>query len=65
MAATAILPALVALAGDRGRLPWLQWAAVPVGLLTGIVLWRHLGRRAATRLDERQVGALRLLAGAP
>lgn len=54
VALTAAPTLLVLLAG------W-QWAAVPVGLLTGTALAVGLGRRATARLAQRQVGLLATL----
>ena len=41
------------------------WLALPVGALTGAVLALWLGRLAVTRLTDRQVSILRVLAAAP
>ena len=43
---------------------WLTWAAVPIGLATGAALAACLGGLAVTRLQNRQVRILRVLADA-
>ena len=48
--ATAAPPVLVAYLGDRLEVPALSWAAVPVGVLTGVWLAIGLGRLAYRRL---------------
>jgi ABC-2 type transport system permease protein len=55
VALTALPPLLVLLAG------W-GWAAVPIGIVTGLVLGIWLGRRAIIRLDRLQVRMLTVLA---
>jgi len=45
-----------------GLLAGWRWAAVPVGVLTGVVLALELGRRATARLARRQVELLTILA---
>jgi putative Ca2+/H+ antiporter (TMEM165/GDT1 family) len=57
VALTALPAALVLVAGGG-------WLAVPAGILTGTVLAVWLGRLAAARLDEHQVGILHTLAAA-
>jgi hypothetical protein len=41
------------------------WLALPFGVVTGAVLTLWLGRLAVTRLTDRQVSILRVLAAAP
>jgi ABC-2 type transport system permease protein len=57
VALTALPTVLVLVAGGG-------WLAVPAGILTGTVLAAWLGRLAATRLNEHQVGILHTLATA-
>jgi uncharacterized membrane protein YfcA len=54
----------VILAGWLWHARWLSWAALPVGLASGLALLAWLGRRARTRLDRDQVRVLRVLADA-
>ena len=61
---TALPPALTLLAAAHWQLPWLTWAAIPVGIATGLTLTRTLGSRAITKLAHRQVPMLRTLADA-
>jgi ABC-2 type transport system permease protein len=61
---SAVPPALVLLAGQLAQLAWLRWAAVPVGLATGIAAACGLGGLASRRLAARQVAILQLLAEA-
>jgi len=61
---TALLPVAVLVSGWLGHQAWLTWAAVPVGLATGAALTAWLGGLAVSRLRNRQVGILRLLADA-
>jgi ABC-2 type transport system permease protein len=61
---TALAPAAVILAGWLWHARWLSWAALPVGLASGLALLAWLGRRARTRLDRDQVRVLRVLADA-
>jgi len=65
VASTAAPPAIALVAGaGLGDAP-LTWAAVPIGLLTGLVLGLGLGRLAERRLGRDPVAVLRRLAGAP
>ncbi len=57
VAGTALPPLLVLLAGGG-------WAAVPVGVLSGLVLGSWLGRRAVARLQGHEVAMLTTLARA-
>ena len=61
---TALPPALTLLAAAQWQLHWLTWAAIPVGIATGLTLAYTLGSRAAARLAHRQVPMLRTLADA-
>lgn len=61
---TALPPALTLLAAAHWQLRWLAWAAIPVGIATGLTLTRTLGSRATARLTHRQVPMLRTLADA-
>jgi ABC-2 type transport system permease protein len=61
---TALVPIATLAAGHFGHQPWLTWAAVPIGIATGVALTAWLGALAVTRLETRQVGILRVLADA-
>ena len=61
---TALLPVAVVVAGRLWHESWLTWAAVPVGLVNGVVLAVWLGDLAVSRLQSRQVRILRVLADA-
>jgi ABC-2 type transport system permease protein len=64
VALTATVPVLVLVTASAGHVGWLSWAAVPVGVATGVVLAGDLGRRATRRLETRQAGVLKVLADA-
>jgi len=64
VALTALPPALVLLAAAHWQLGRLAWAAIPVGLATGLILSGALARLATAELANRQVAALRALADA-
>ena len=61
---TSYLAAQFLAAGHFGHQAWLTWAAVPIGLATGVALTAWLGDLAVGRLETRQVGILRVLADA-
>ena len=61
---TALVPVAVLVAARVWHESWLAWAAVPVGVATGAVFAAYLGALAVSRLRERQVGILRVLADA-
>jgi uncharacterized membrane protein YfcA len=61
---TAVVPVAVLVGAHVWHQPWLSWVAVPVGLLTGAVFAAYLGGRAVSRLQNRQVGILQVLADA-
>jgi ABC-2 type transport system permease protein len=64
VAATALVPVAILIAGGLSHLTWLTWAAVPAGLASGIALAGWLGRRAAARLERQQVRILKVLTDA-
>jgi ABC-2 type transport system permease protein len=64
VALTALPPVVLLVAGEAGHLPWLTWAAVPAGAVTGVLLAVYLGQRAVARLERQQVTVLRVLADA-
>ena len=64
VALTATVPVLVLVTASAGHVEWLSWAAVPMGVATGVVLASFLGRRAIRRLETRQAGVLKVLADA-
>jgi ABC-2 type transport system permease protein len=64
VALTAAAPVLVLVAASAWHVAWLSWAAVAVGLATGVLLATYLGRRAIRRLQARQVSVLAVLAQA-
>ena len=61
---TALVPIAVLVAGRAWHEPWLTWAAMPVGVVTGVALAFWLGDLAVGRLQNRQVSILRVLADA-
>jgi len=62
VALTAAPPALVVLAGSVTGLDWLRWAAIPIGLATGVACAVYLGRAATQRLQRRRLAVLWRLA---
>lgn len=57
-----MLPAAPALAvvalGEQLGLPWLTWAGLPIGLVTGVLVARWLGSLAVNRLTTHGSGLL-------
>jgi ABC-2 type transport system permease protein len=64
VALTALAPIALLVAGRVWHETWLTWGAVPVGVATGVALAAYLGGLAVGRLQNRQVGILRVLADA-
>jgi ABC-2 type transport system permease protein len=64
VALTALVPVAALVAAHAWHASWLSWAAVPVGVLSGMALAAYLGGLAVSRLQSRQVGILRVLADA-
>jgi ABC-2 type transport system permease protein len=64
IALTGLVPVAILVAARLWDEPWLSWVAVPAGLATGAALAAWLGELAVTRLQNRQVRILRVLADA-